>query len=233
MRGTTLANCRTMLKNQLGYNTQANVALATDPELSALLTDMQFWLFSQYQWPFLYTHSDVGLVANTRYYTLPSGISLDYPTEVETKWANLWYPVAYGIKGEQYEMVDPDLNQTLDPACRWQNYSVTQFEIWPVPASVQTLRFWGTGLPVAFVADNDISSLDDELIVLFAAAEKLARAKQRDAPSKLDRAMKLFNRLKGANKPHVQFSMGAASEGDPPMRPGRQRIVGVVGNTNH
>jgi hypothetical protein len=143
----------------------------------------------------------------------------------------LWYPVDYGIKGEQYEAVDPDMGEVQDPASRWQTYSPTQFEIWPVPAGQQTLRFWGTGLATTMVVDSDPAVLDDLLIVLYAAAEKLARGKQADAQAKLQLGQALFRQLKCANLPNTVMTIGGGPESRRPRR--EQRIVTVVGNPNH
>lgn len=207
-RGTSLATLRSMLKTECGYNLQVGVAVAQDTELNGVLAQTQQWLWTQYQWPFLYGHEDVATSQGVRYYPLPSIISLDYPTRLETKWGNRWYDVGYGISGDEYEAIDPDRGMTFDPIRRWQIYFATQIEVWPVPSSVQTLRVWGTGQLGVLVADDDVAYLDDLLIVLFAAAEKLKRNKQADSSDKLNRANVLFNRLRGADRPNTVFTLG-------------------------
>jgi hypothetical protein len=229
MRGTTLANLLLMLKKELGLSTTTGVGSGQDTELKGLLADMQQWLWSQHQWPFLYRREDIAMVGGTRYYNYPTVVSLDYPTKVECKWGNFWFPVDYGIKGEQYEAVDPDQGRTLDPVARWQNYTATQYEVWPVPSTGTTLRWWGTSALTALTADADTALLDDQLIVLFTAAEKLVRSKQADAGSKLARAKILFNRLRSADRPNTVFPLC----GDPEWRRRPYRVVGIVGNTNH
>lgn len=229
-RGTTLATLRYMLKSEIGHNLQTNVATAQDTELNQLLADMQQWVWSQYRWPFLYSHADVAATATTRYLTAPTAISLDYPTKVEAKWGQLWFDVDYGISGEEYQVVDPDRQQTRDPIARWQIYSSTQIEVWPVPSTVQTLRFWGTKTLNALASDTDTADLDDLLIVLFAAAEKLSRAKLADAPAKLNRAQQLFHRLRGADRPNTIFTLGG--DGDETSRSGT-RYATIFSNQNH
>lgn len=206
---------------------ESGVGVADDAALTLLLNQMQQWLWSQFKWSFLFGHEDIATVVGTRYYTLPTTISLDYPTEVETKWGEWWYDVGYGIRGEQYAQCDPDQGETRDPIERWQTYSVTQLEVWPSPSTGQTLRFWGTKMATALVSDGNTAVLDDNLIVLFAAAERLARAKQSDAAAKLSRANALFHRLKAANRPNTSFVLG----GDEPFYKRDQRIVTVIGNT--
>jgi hypothetical protein len=222
-----------MFKAEVGWNLQSGVAVAQDTEVNKLLAQMQQWLWSQYQFPFLYSHQDVAVSNGSRYYNYPALISLDYPTMVETKWGQLWYPVDYGISGTEYESVDPDRGETLDPVSRWQVYSATQFEVWPQPATAQTLRFWGTRLLAPLVAETDVCDLDDLLIVLFAAAEKLKRAKQPDWQDRQGRAIALFNRLKTANRPDTIFALSGKDDGSISYRFGRRRIITVVGNPNH
>lgn len=224
-RGTTLATLRSMLKTECGYNLQTGVAVAQDTELNGFLANMQQWLWSQYQWPFLYSHEDVATVAGTRYYNYPSTISLDYPTKIETKWGVQWFPVDYGISGDEYEAVDPDRGQTIDPIRRWQNYTSTQMEIWPVPSTGQTLRFWGTKLLDPLISDTDTADLDDLLIVLYAAAEKLSRNKQKDADEKRQRGLALFNRLRSASRPNVLFTMGGGSDSE-------EKVLSIRSNPN-
>lgn len=221
-----------MLKAELGYSLQSGVAVAQDTELNLLLSNMQKWIWAQYQWPFLYTHEDIAITATTRFYPQLSVVSLDYPTKAETKWGLLWYDVDYGISGEQYEQVDPDRQETLDPIFRWQLVTSTSpptIEVWPVPTSNQTLRFWGTKSLSALASDSDTADLDDLLIVLFTAAEKLSRMKLRDAEAKLNKAQALFHRLRGADRPLMQFPLSGGTE----QRRRDQKVVSIVGNPNH
>ena len=233
MRGTKLIDLRVMLKGECGINLDSGVATSEDTRYNLKLANMQKWLWSQHQWPFLYGHEDLGVSPNVRFYPIPTTISLDYPTTVEVEWDTFWFPVEYGIKGIQYETVNPELNQTLDPVSRWQNYNADianpQIEIWPPPTTAQTLRFWGTKLLPPLVADTDKAILDDLLIVLFTGAELLARSKQRDAQALATRAEKLYLDLVGVNRPNMVFRLGGEEE---PQRR-IQKVIGIIGNTNH
>lgn len=232
MRGNTLINLRLMLKGECGMNLSPGVATGEDTRFNSQLSTMQQWLWSQHQWPFLYGHDDIAITPLQRFYPLPPTISTDYPTQWEVKWNNLWYDVENGIKGEQYEEVDPDLGQTLDPVMRWQNYNTPQgaqqIEVWPMPATVQTLRVWGTRTCSTLSADQDVAVLDDLLIVLFTAAQIQAKAKQRDAQALAGRAEKLWLKLVGQNRPDMCFVLGG--EHDIPRQ--TTRVVGIVGNPN-
>lgn len=238
-RGTALSVLRSMLKAEIGHNLQTGVAAAQDTELNQLLADQQELLWSEHQWRFLYTHEDIAMVANTRYYTAWSTVSFDLGfSKVEVKWGRDWIPVAEGISGEQYERVDPDLNQTRDPVERWQyNTADGKIEVWPVPSTSQTLRFWGQKVLGGFKTagsfdDTKTADLDDLMIVLFAAAQKLKRMKQADWQDKLAQATKRLNTLRSVNLPDPVFVMSRDDFDRSTPRQSR-RVVTAISNPNH
>lgn len=88
---------------------------------------------------------------------------------------------------------DPAMNIDLR-----QNDGAVQIEVWPVPASNdQVLRAF-VKLPLNdFVANSDTCTLDDTLIVLFAAHEILS-AEKNDRAGKVEKlALNLYNKLRG------------------------------------
>jgi len=92
---------------------------------------------------------------------------------------------------------------------------VTLFEIWPIPASSQTVRFTGQRNISPLIADTDTADLDDLMIVLFSAAEILTRNKQQDAPLKLQKAQSRLNYVRAAyprRTSHVVFGGGQEPE---------------------
>jgi hypothetical protein len=74
---------------------------------------------------------------------------------------------------------------------------VEQFRVWPTPQSGGWLRFKGNAMLQPLTANSDRSSLDATTIILFAAAELLARAKAEDAPSKQQKAQRHLQKLLG------------------------------------
>ena len=76
--------------------------------------------------------------------------------------------------------------------------STDQIEMWPIPDnSNDRLQFTGLRALNALTADSDLADIDDDLIVLFSAAEILAAKKQEDAPAKLSLAREHYNTLTG------------------------------------
>ena len=86
---------------------------------------------------------------------------------------------------------------------RWTG-SKTQIEVWPLPASAQTLRVVGIRELRSLISNSDVADLDDQMIVLFAAAKILKAKKAEDWEDTLSaansRRIKMRGRTKGASK---------------------------------
>jgi hypothetical protein len=70
-----------------------------------------------------------------------------------------------------------------------------QMEVWPVPAQAGFLRVIGRRALKPLVDDTDVSTLDGTLLVLFVAADILARQKSEDARVKLTAAQRYLRNL--------------------------------------
>ncbi len=109
--------------------------------------------------------------------------------------------------------VDPD---RADPVLRWGILEDTDFnsvtaikiEVWPVPATADTLYLVGKRSLSALTADSDTADLDDQLIVRTAAAEMTARENKRDSEAHSAAAQARFQRLKSRqNAGRAPFSL--------------------------
>lgn len=188
MRNQTLGNVLYKLKAELRKMLDAT-ATAEDPTLYQLIENAQQELADGYNWGFLKSRWDSFLPPGTRFATYPIGLSpqggaasamaaidLNRPIEVQVKWNNIWQPVMYGIDEQpEFNYLDSDRNQVLDPVQRWQMSDTTQFEIWPLPATTAQVRFvqnraltslqTGATTPPTF---NPSATLDlDDLLVVF------------------------------------------------------------------
>jgi len=194
-RGNTLTNVLAMVKAELAYSLTSGVATAQDQELYSLIDGKQQWLAGEYDWPFLHTSADV--TASSRYATLPTTIDYARLFNVWVFWSNYWKPLEYGIDEIQYNALssgDVVAAVPRDPIMRWSYKSDgASFEVWPVPVTSQTVRFTGVRTLTTLKSGGVYSGaatldLDDQMIVLFVAAEKLARIKPEQAKLKLDLA---------------------------------------------
>lgn len=217
MRGTTLANLLLMLKAELAVDSDSSVSPGGDDVLKATLAAQQKWLACEYDWPFLEIRKDINMVAGTRYYDFPvtsgtiQAFNMEREIIAECYWSNLWYRMESGIKAINYNTLNPELNQRLDPVLRWQPYNgaaTVQFEVWPLPATATRVRLTGQRALNALSADSDTTDLDDMLIVLFTAAELAARYGDNSAMAKAKRAEMRLQRLRGGIAgPNKVFSM--------------------------
>lgn len=227
-RGVTLDTMVDDLRKEARFANSAAIGQNARPSLVALLQRKQEKLWREHDWAFLRVRRDKVLQAGQRYYSFFDDLGFERVTKVEIKWSGQWRPVTYGITSDQYNSLDPDMDIRQDPVLRWQEYEDNQFEVWPLPATNGTsggdmvLRFHGIKNLDPFVSGSDRCTLDDKLIVLFAAAEIMAGAKQQDAPAKLQEARDLFIKLTGShNNKRAPFVMGG---GEPEPIDERDRV---------
>jgi hypothetical protein len=98
---------------------------------------------------------------------------------------------------------------------KWQIHDGNQFEVWPLPASNGALvRFSGRRKITPLVGDDDRCDLDDQLVVLYAAAEVEAKKSQKDADLKLAaaKARLLTLRARTSDRRRVRMGMGESQE---------------------
>lgn len=215
-RGTTLGQLIEDLRAETGHALAPSLGASTRDVFITVLRRQQKRLWEDYAWPFLRVHRDVAVQAGQRYYNLPVDMTWERIERVEFKWGDRWQRLEYGIGLEHYNQYDSDLDIRSYPVYRYREAGGNQVELWPVPSengSTTThtgiVRFTGIRNLSPFIATADRADLDDQLIVLFAAAEVLARQKANDASSKLAQAQAHYARLKARNSKSEAFVMGA------------------------
>lgn len=223
-RGTTLGQLVTMLRAECAHATSAALGQNTLPRMQQVLRRTQEFLWNDYVWPHLRAVREEVLQAGQRYYSWPADLSFDRVIpSVDVRHDDTWRPVCYGIDTCDYNANDPELDERDDPVRKWQVYEDEQFEVWPLPATNGTrLRFTGIKKLRPLIADSDRADLDDQLIVLFAAAEILAKQRGGDAEAKRALAAQLYKQLKGQQSKATMFVMGGGRDpaSGPPVRPG-------------
>lgn len=218
MRGNTLAAVTNMLKAEIGHSLTAGAA--QDLEFHYLIDDKQKWLTVQKHWAFLEVTSDVAASAGSRYLTLPTNLNFERPVEVQVKYNDTYLPVEFGIGAEEYNVWDSAANEQSNVIQRWKFYTgaANGFEVWPIPNVDQSVRFIGqknlTSLQPVTAGVFDTTKtldLDDALVVLFCAAELLARRGQKDAQLKAQNAQARLAYLAGLYPTRTQVTtMGGA-----------------------
>lgn len=217
-RLTTLTVLRQMFNAETGGALDETVNPGNASALNVMLANQQKWLAGKFDWPFLKARASVDLAAGDRYVSFPTS-SLSYerlPGEQTVKLSSVRYPVEFGIKERDLAQWDSDDSaQRADPVRKWDmvdQSGTIKIEVWPRPATAQTLILTGFRPLAALTGDSDTCDLDDLLIVLFTAAEFLARDKKQDAGAKLAKAQARLNELR-ANLParDETFILGGAN----------------------
>jgi hypothetical protein len=222
-RGTTLLELREMLRAEIGASSNVGMGVNTIDQYDHLLRRTQQRLWADHDWDFAYIERDTNLVASQRYYSFGVDIDPDNISSAHIKYGDIWHNLEYGIGPQQYNFQDSDIaGNKSEPVVRWRHYENDQFEVWPVPSSAgQKVRFKAIKKLSNLNLPTDTAELDDNLIVLFSAAEVLARTKAADAQAKLAQATTHYARMKGKGVKYDRFIYGGGLD-----RGERLRIIG-------
>jgi len=207
-RGTTLGDLVTKLKAEAGHSSAINLTVDKADAFKQTLRHVQEQLYYDYDWPHLRIVASKTMAAGSRFYDVPvdatyGTINFDRIEAVECEYNDSFIEVGRGIGFGEYNQYDPADDERSDPVLRWDvrwTGSKAQIEVWPLPSSATKLWFRGIRDLSALTSNSDTADLDDNMIVLYAAAEILARQKSEDARAKLAAAQSLYARLKGRSK---------------------------------
>jgi len=228
LRGTQLTRLISKLRAELGRSTNVSVGVDDAEILKDILQRTQETLYDDHDWSHLrYDTGPIQLSAGQRYYDIPDNLNYD---RLESAWVRLnGLPIPFrrGIDPNCYAAFDSDQGVRSSPAQRWDIRSVDdkeQIEIWPIPAdNANAMQFVGIRQLRPLVDASDVCDIDDRLIVLFSAAELLAKDESPAANIKLKAAQQLYSKLKGraaTGRPTYRMGMGV-----PTPKPYRATVV--------
>jgi hypothetical protein len=230
-RNVTLGELIDDVRAEAGHSLQANLGVAMREVLVKVLQRQQRRLWEDYDWTFLRVDRDVAVQAGQRYYDIPADLTLERIEKVQFKYGDRWIPMHHGIHREHLDQHDSDKGIRSFPVERWAEHENDQVEFWPIPSqngslaqSSDIVRFTGIRRLRPLVAESDRADLDDTLLVLYSAAEILAREKSADAGLKLQLAEKHYARLKARNSKSDTFTLSNESPSRLPKGP---KIIAV------
>lgn len=213
-RGQQLQELIAQLRAETGRDQSVSVGVSELDNFKSQLARIQEVLYDEYEWPFLRVERSLTLSTGQRYYDFPSDLNYDRLMCVKLKRNGVYTDVTRGITFDDFSVYDSNADERSSPALKWDVRNTgagEQLEIWPIPNEDGSLHFFGTKSLSPLVANEDRADLDDRLIVLFAAAEILARQKSPDAQNKMNlanaRLSKLRSNSQAANKT-VQIGLG-------------------------
>lgn len=231
-RGTQFSVLIARLRSELRRSSDVAVGVDDLPTLKVTLNHAYTWLYMQRAWSHLRAVYSIDLQAGERYYDLPDGLNSERIEKVAVVYANLPRDIDKEITFEHYAIFDSDNDVRSDPVMRWDlrwivDDEALQIEVWPIPtANTQTLKLQGIQAISQMVNADDICRLDDDLVVLFAAAELAAGAGMADADIKLKAAQEhlriLTARQAGGGSGH-QLGLGVR-----PAQPSSSIVVRVT-----
>jgi hypothetical protein len=186
---------------------EANISLAPGHNLASrnahiiLLRRVQRELWLQNTWPDQIVYRDTFTAAGQKTYEYPDDVDFESiqelwidPGGVTGNVSKTFTPLCYGIGPDE-------VNLSIEGGQpeKWQHFSDNedQFELWPVPDGEYTVRLKGMKRVGRLVEDTDRSTIDGTLIVLYAAAELLAQAKNDLGQLKHQKAVAYYQRLRG------------------------------------
>ena len=181
----------------------ANIGIDEYDALKRLLYRVQFFLYWDFDWPFLRCRRDITMQTDERYYDFPSGMDFERISLVRTNGygENNWTPVTRGITLEDYNSYDSDNGETSNPVRKWDVIdagSGDQMEVWPMADNnTEILRLEGFKKLGQFSADSDVCTLDDTLIVTLAAAHLMTGEDDKRAEKLLAQGNKMYLRMRG------------------------------------
>jgi hypothetical protein len=234
-RGTPLVQLVEMVRDECGLSSNSSRGIDNGPYITRLIKRYYETLADDFDWPFMRVDKAAAtkaLAAGQRFYDFPVAMDLLDTIECETYIGGSWLPVSYGISGEEYSAFNSD-NSTgrAEPVLAWQIKDGDQFEVWPIPTSdgewdrdadppVQTaplVRFTGRRRITPLVESASLCDMDDQLVVLYVAAEILGKQGSKDAPIKLAAAKDRLATLRGrsTDRRKVRIGLGAGNGNNP------------------
>lgn len=178
--GSQFLSLVTDLRDELRRSNSVSVGVDDLPSLKRTLNKAYATAAIEFTWPHLRRVFDrKTLNAGQRYYDFPTDLNHDRIENAAIWYNDLPHKTVRGIGFEEYAAYDSEADERSDPVQRWDVRDVAgaiQFEVWPLPASAQSIQFIGERATPKLVGDTDVCFLDDNMIVMLAAA-KLFKSK--------------------------------------------------------
>ncbi len=217
----TLESLRAVLAARLGMGGMGASGGATKTIFDSFLQNAQTQIYWMQDWKHLTDYEDKTL-----------GVSqnlLDYPTvgamgtdgcprdkrvlRVETTYSGQFLQLHEGITTAMWSTME-----TLSAPARYERFS--QLLIYPKANQVYTVRVWFVADLLPFVEEDDVCTIDDEMVFLHALANAKAHYKQPDAPTYQTQLDNLLSRIRGQS-----FSSNGVYRRNDPIQQLRKPLV--------
>lgn len=201
-RGKSFISLIVDLRNELGRADDTAIGGDDLPSLKRTLNRVYETLWDEYDWPHLRGVRDkITLAAGTQFYDVPVEIDIEGIESVHVWWGGIAHPMIRGITMADYNSYDSTTSERAEPALKYDIRDVDgtpEIEVWPIPVtSAQELQIVGRRKFARMVADANLCLLDDQMVVLFSAAQILKRQKSMDWEDIFNLARARKSRLQG------------------------------------
>ncbi len=220
-RGTQFDQLITQFREEAGQAVSRRQGQNALPGVQSMLRRIYRRLHADFDWPHLRVVREKTLQAGEQFYAFPLDLAYDRLEEVWVRETgrDIWYPLRYGIDIHHYNTVHSHKGERDDYPHAWELAEDETFEVWPIPVNNgDVVRFTGFTRPKSLAQGSDIVDLDDDLIVLYAVAEHLARQRSADAELKLQQARQHYMRLRGNSQQDEPFSMRVSQDRRAPQQ---------------
>lgn len=222
--GTQFSSLFQDLRAEVRRSTTVSVGVDDLPYLKRVINHVYRGLVVDYEWRHLrYVPPRIAMQAGQALYDFPTHLDFDDVWSATCWQGSTNTEIKRGIEPTDYGTIDPQADARQDPVLKYDlrfSGTAVQFEVWPLPATTDEVEveFIGTYKLPRLVNDDDQMMIDDELVLLFAAAEVLKADKADDSDSKLQLAQDYLRRLKvrqKANSRRYQIGLGQGSPSYP------------------
>jgi hypothetical protein len=215
-RGTSFLTLLDMLRDEVGVSTNVGLGIDDLSKMKRHINRAYALVYDEKDWPHLRKVVDRSVLnAGQRLYDFPATVNYERVESLTGYIGSTPYPLAKGIGAAEYALVDSEEDERADPVQKWDlrwSGTAPQIEVWPMPVSSdQKLEIIGTAAISRMVNDDDICVLDDELVVLHAAARILARSDSKDAKVAAAELGKRMSQMKARSSPASRTIMGGGS----------------------
>lgn len=201
--GIALSTIREEVLIEAGLSAQPGHSTFNIDRINQMVNRIERAMLLEGEWPTLAFEETLTVAADAQYVDLPTNITFTMIDNIYVAYGSEWFEVKSGIGARERTIYNS--TQRALPASRYEYRAnnPTKLEIWPIGGVEQTLLVEGTKTVGAMREENDVCSLDADVIVLRAAAEILGRENKADAELKLSEAarrMTQLNKFQGSSK---------------------------------
>lgn len=174
-----------LVRLEAGHSSRSSHGQNTREHIIAALQRKQRELYEAHSWRVLSVERSLTFQGGDRTLNFPSDINPIRQCSVWHVYGDEYVRLAKGIGPAQYQQFDSRIDERSYPPERWDyDADLGQIELWPVPSDSGELLVNGTRALGELTDDEHYSTLNGDMLVLYVAAEVLARHQAADADQK-------------------------------------------------